>query len=818
MCSRGAPRLRSGQAPRRGIARLCLSFGLTLLSAAPLAAQEFRSPVLRRALAAAPAESLAVWVFLDPALATSAQPPALGADALRRRQVHRIPIFPNDRPVPAELLRRIEATGSRIRHTSRWLRAVSVWTDAAGVERLAQLPEVRSLRLVGSLERLEVLDSAPRPNCYPNCPRPHPRPHPRPLLRGDTLDYGPSLSPLRDLDVPRVHLLGFSGRGVRVALLDTGFEPTHESLDSARILAAYDFINGDTVVADEPGDPSGAEGHGTAVWSILGGKAPGRVVGPAYGADFILAKVDDIATEPRADEDRWVAAAEWADSLGASVISSSLGYRTFDDGFSYGIGALNGDSAIVTRAADEAARRGILVATAMGNDGPTTSSLVAPADADSVIAVGAVDSLGQPASFTSRGPTGDGRTKPELAARGIAVPAAAAAATNGYAPISGTSAATPLIGGSAALFLEAWPDLIPLAARRAFILSAPRSTPDNAVGHGPPGIASAIFFPEGLATLDVLGVNTQGVITTLAPTFRWSAAAVHSSARPVRYRLEFAPDSGFATIGSSDTVTDAFSLALRRPLRPAGPLWWRVVAQTAPGVTRATVAAAGTVTMPPWVHLLTLNSPSPTFISTLRPRLAWAPLAAPPPTGPLSYDVQVLSDRTGEPVLSVTGLRDTTAVLVPEPLDYNTPYRWRVLAHSPAGVSDTITSAAPFVVTSRTQPPATILYQNFPNPFPRAELGETATRVWFDLDRTTTVHLAVYDLRGRLVRRLIPAAGCASVELLPGLYGREDGTDPCVLTQWDGKDDDGRTVRAGVYLLRLRAGPYQETRRVLFLP
>ncbi|MCK5653232.1 MAG: hypothetical protein KAJ42_17725, partial [Gemmatimonadetes bacterium] len=141
------------------------------------------------------------------------------------------------------------------------------------------------------------------------------------------------------------------------------------------------------------------------------------------------------------------------------------------------------------------------------------------------------------------------------------------------------------------------------------------------------------------------------------------------------------------------------------------------------------------------------------------------------------------------------------------------------VANARDGSADTVTSAGPFVVTSRSRPPKTILYQNFPNPFPRTDLDVENTRIWFDLANASEVDLAIYDVRGRLVRRLIPGPGCSSVRLEPGPYGRE-GTmpDPCVVLTWDGRDDRGRRVGPGVYLLRLKADGVEEIRRIVFWP
>lgn len=782
---------------------------LLLLRTAPLGAQDPRPEPLRALLSSRPQQAFPLWVYFDTASWSGGPVAELDAAALARRALVGVGILPNDAGAPVRLLRAIEAAGARIRHESRWLQAVSVEADSAAAERLAAFRGVVRLEPVA---RLAV---------------PPPQPEPEPLRRElappfapapPDSAYGPIFDMLVRMGVPVAHSLGFTGEGILVGILDTGFLPDHEALRGLEIVAARDFIQGDDEVRDQPGDPQGSQLHGTAVWSLIGGRAPGRLIAPAFGAAFALAKTERIDREPKADEDRWVAGLEWLEARGVRIVNSSLGYRTFDD-FAYPYQALNGDSAASTRAADEAARRGVLVVTAMGNGGPDAGSLVAPADADSVIAVGAIAADGSVASFSGRGPTADGRVKPELVAFGVGVPVASGENPQAYATATGTSLATPLVAGLAALFAEAHPERGPMAVRAALLGSADRAQkPDHAVGHGVPGVASAILFPDGLRAQPLVEVDGEGTVTTLVPRFRWEAATVHPLARPVVFHLELSDDSTFTgeSVLRGDSVVDVFAVRPRRPLPARRTLLWRVRAVTAPGVVRVT-AVAGPIRVPPWVRLLVFNDPRGTTIQESRPTFTWASFDVPPPAGPLVFELQILSERTPEPVQRFPNLA-ARSFTVPEPLPFNEPLRWRVIARAVGGGADTVASAGPFVVTSRSRPPVTLLHQNFPNPFPRPELGRDDTSLWFDLHRPGTVELSVFDLRGRLVRRLIPRAGCAPVELQAGLYGRDDSPDPCVLVRWDGRDDRGRMVEPGVYIVRLRAPETEETRRIVFWP
>ncbi len=294
--------------------------------------------------------------------------------------------------------------------------------------------------------------------------------------------YGTSFTQLDQIDVVRMHHFGYTGKGVLIAFLDAGYRLDHPAFDSMTILAKRDFINNDTTVNDTifgntiaPDQPR----HGTLTLSACGGFAPGELIGPAYKADYIVAMTEEAWHEVKAEEDNWVAGAEWADSIGADIISSSLGYFDW-----YTYKDLDGKTAVVTIAAELASSRGIAVFNAAGNERQLSFYHInPPADGPSVIAVGAVNSLGEIASFSSAGPTYDGRIKPDLVAMGVTVKSAFY--LGGYTYASGTSLSTPLAAGAGALILEAHPDWSPKQLREAMIRSANRyNHPDNIYGYG----------------------------------------------------------------------------------------------------------------------------------------------------------------------------------------------------------------------------------------------------------------------------------------------------------------------------------------------
>jgi hypothetical protein len=326
------------------------------------------------------------------------------------------------------------------------------------------------------------------------------------------LDYGLSLSQLRQQNNIAAHELGFAGQDILICMLDTGFLQDHISFQNLisqnRLLAQWDFVNGDgNVDHDSTQDVFYQAWHGTMVWSTIAGEVSGHLYGSAYRSLYCLAKTESVTEELHSEEDNWAAAAEWADSLGADIMSSSLGYRyAFDPpDTDYTYQGMDGDATIVTQAADLAVYNGITVLTAIGNSGGFgPGSLIAPSDGDSVIAVGAVDSFDVLTDFSSLGPTFDGRIKPEITARGQDVLCALAADMNDFTFSNGTSLSTPLSAGAAAILLEAHPNWTPMMVREALMMTATRSdNPNNSYGWGIIDVSRALFYhPQGDIVID----------------------------------------------------------------------------------------------------------------------------------------------------------------------------------------------------------------------------------------------------------------------------------------------------------------------------
>ncbi len=704
----------------------------------------------------------------------------------------------------------IRRTGGTVRRQSRFVWAVSARVSGAALPRLARAPGVLRVQLVASFfrprdetrGRTDVRTHGGVPACpVPPCLRAA-----VPALLTDTT-YGPGAWAVEQLDVPAVQHLGFRGAGVRIAMLDAGFNTAQPYMAGAQVVAQRDYV-----APEFPGPDSAGEAHGTATWSLLAANQPGRIVGVAPEAQYILARTEYVPTETRIEEDNWVAGVEAAESLGVHIISSSLGYMSFDNGFSYTFQQLTGDSAVTSIAADSAAARGTLVVVAVGNGGPNFRTLDTPADAKGIVAVGATDSLGQVASFSSRGPTADGRIKPEVVAPGVNV--RVAALISGDIVESGTSFATPLVAGVAAMVQGTRPGLPAADLRRGLLqASSFHSAPDSVHGYGIPDAMLLLAFPTGFVPLSPL----RGVLTSVTPAFAWDAGTPPPGAGPDTIRLAIGLDSLLATL-ALDTTVVASSVQLTAPLRPGTQLWWRATARSTLGVFEST-PIVGPVAAPPWATLISPDAPAGESLPDSQPLLVWRSPAVTTPPGPFTYDVMVYpaAESPRSAVLSVRGLTDTT-YRPPAPLERNLPFRWQVVAHLGRDSSIT-TSAGTFLVLDQRTPATTILFQNFPNPFPTRALGVDATCIWFDVAEAGDVRLEIFDLRGRLVRRLVPSS-LVPGRLDAGRYGRPaaDAIGTCdPRMEWDGKDETGAYVRPGVYLYRLTAPGFRDAKRIVFL-
>jgi hypothetical protein len=595
-----------------------------------------------------PTRQVPVWVcFRDRGFANSADlrialagaQERIGEAALARRsRVNAALADSNDLPPNAAYVGAVAGYGE-LRHESRWLNAVSAWVCLGEIPSIASLPFVRDVRPVARFRSAGLgPERAPDGRILERFDPSQARP----ALRDRDTPYGPSFDQLNEIGVVQAHAAGYRGSRVVVMMLDTGFRKDHQALAGRRRIAERDFVFGDGDTQNGPEDDPTQHWHGTATWSACGGYMPGTLIGPAFDADFVLAKTEDIRSELPVEEDNYVAALEWGDSLGVEVTSASLIYMGFDDGSGWEWAELDGDTAPITRALDLAAARGILCVNAMGNAGPASGTLGEPADADSILAIGAVDWNDQIADFSSRGPTVDGRIKPEVCARGVETWCADANGMDSYVGASGTSLATPLVGGACALLLEAHPEWTPMRARSALVMTADRAShPGNDYGFGRIDLWAAIHqAPLVVPVPFSLVLPPDGaMLETVRPELVWSRSS-DPGGGAIRYEVWLDEDPLFGTPLVYGDLAD--TVLTVPPLAAETVFHWRVFAEEPGGYRRMsredrafrTPAAGSAEDLPPSVSGWKIEvSPNPWRQES---RIRWYA-----PSGSLGEDVDL---------------------------------------------------------------------------------------------------------------------------------------------------------------------------------
>lgn len=392
----------------------------------------------------------------------------LSAAALQRRALQNIPFNSHDLPIAKEYKQALQELGAVPMAHSKWLNYIYV--SHTQPELIESLPFVK---------RIEFPQKHKSFLCG--------------VSSADTLDYGYARGQIEMLNGHLLHQEGYTGTGITIAVIDAGYEgflhsPAFDSLrTSQRFLGTYNFISSDTNVF------LGQGSHGTSVLSIMAANLADTMIGTAPDANYWLLTTENVHQETPLEMDHWVMAAEFADSVGAHVINSSLSYQTFDDPQDdYSYSDMDGNTTIITRAADIAASKGILVVVGAGNEGGTAQPhIAAPADGDSVLTVGAVNWQGNYASLSSIGPSFDNRVKPDVMAQGS--PTTLIDGTGSFNADFGTSYAAPLITGLAACLIEAYPskhseEIANYIRESAHLFS----TPNDSMGYGIPDFQLAL--------------------------------------------------------------------------------------------------------------------------------------------------------------------------------------------------------------------------------------------------------------------------------------------------------------------------------------
>lgn len=404
----------------------------------------------------------------------------------RRNKVMSGPLVDeDDLPVYEDYILQVKTTGVVVRRSSKWLNAISITVASSSdlhetIQRITEFSFVSRVDVVASYAR-EVFE----------VPEKEVKEEPASQKRATTLNYGSCFAQLDLIGAPLAHAMGYNGSGVTVVILDSGFMKSHPALRDIHIVAEYDFLDNDNNTDSNP--PDAQVVHGTATLSNLGGWAPGNVIGSGFGASFLLAKTENTSAELKTEEDNFIAALEWAESLGAEVVSASLGYSAW-----YTYYDMDGTVAPVTIACDKAVRKGMVVVVSAGNSG--TKGVAAPADGFEVISVGAVSQAASVTAFSSLGPSSDGRTKPEVVAQGLLNWAANAYGAPSrpnaaYYSFSGTSFSCPLVAGVVAILLQAHPDWTPAMVREALLMTAVSSyQPSDTIGWGVVDTIGALHY------------------------------------------------------------------------------------------------------------------------------------------------------------------------------------------------------------------------------------------------------------------------------------------------------------------------------------
>jgi len=438
-----------------------------------------------------------------------------------------------DLPVSREYINQISALGFTFHCSSKWMNTALFKTkDEADTSPLLVFSFVSEVKLVkrpmgksSFADKLETITTADAPP-----------PYDRPL----TMVNGYPL-----------HNAGYDGSGVLIAVLDGGFMYADKASSLALLRSrngikyTYDFVNNNTYAYSY-------HTHGTMVLSVLAGQISNAIRGTAPGADFFLLRTEDGATEFPVEEDYWAAGAEFADSAGADIISSSLGYYVFDDPvMNHTFADLDGNTTFITRAADIAASKGILVVNSAGNErNKTWLRIIAPSDGDSVLASAAVDGYNNISAFSSAGPSADDQVKPDLATLGVSI--VVQANETQLARSSGTSFSCPVLSGITACLMEAVPEANAMEIIYALHSSADRyNNPDSLYGYGIPDMNRALSTLQDLYLIipeneSVIGPNpTNGEVEIIfnKPPGRLRTEVV-TSAGVVIYSKDFGDYAG----------------------------------------------------------------------------------------------------------------------------------------------------------------------------------------------------------------------------------------------------------------------------------
>lgn len=435
----------------------------------------------------------------------------LSPRAIERRLRQQITIDSSDLPVPASYIQQLQSIpGVTVLNQSKWLNAVSVQTNDPNA-----ILSIQSLAFVASVEGIAARARTGRNRIeeeFTALPVTSAR---QQKTNDDYFNYGAnSFAEIALHNGQFLHNAGLRGKGMQIAMFDGGFRdyntlPAFDSINkNNQVLSTWDFVDRHTSVSED-------HQHGMQCLSTIAANIPGQFIGKAPEASFHLFRTEDVSSEFPIEEFNWVCAAERADSIGADIISSSLGYgyEWSSPVADYPYSDLNGDITMAARGADMAAAKGILVFNSAGNSGNDPWKMITtPADGDSVVAIGAVNNNKQVGSFSSYGPSADGRIKPDLASVGVA--AMLQNTSGGIGASNGTSYACPNMAGLASCLWQGFPEYNNMRIVRALKESADRyANPDDRTGYGIPDLKKAFAsLLKDFAEADISQGNCTAIL------------------------------------------------------------------------------------------------------------------------------------------------------------------------------------------------------------------------------------------------------------------------------------------------------------------
>ena len=421
----------------------------------------------------------------------------LSQRSVDRRTIQHLNLDSTDLPISQMYVDGITPFISELKYRLKWINCVVVKIDSA-----AQFDSLKQLTFVDSIGGIEFSPA-------------------RSLLKQNKFEdvfpvdahviypskYGAAYHQINMLNADPLHRMGYRGKDIIISMMDNGFEnvdanPAYDSVRS-RILYTWDYVNNEVNVSNEGG-------HGALSFSCIGSNLPDQFIGTAPDASFILNHTEDNGHEWVMEEYSWQAAAEAADSAGANIFSTSLGYTQFDNNYgNHSYQDLTGDKTVMTHAGNMAFKKGIIVLNSGGNEGTSAWHFIsAPADGDDILAVGAVDMNGRLANFSGRGPNAKGKIKPDLCAQGVS-----SAVVNTNASIgssNGTSFSCPILAGCVASLWSAFPDRSAIEVRNAVMVSSDLfRQPNDSLGYGIPDFYKAFIFLKTNYSGDILHFSNE---------------------------------------------------------------------------------------------------------------------------------------------------------------------------------------------------------------------------------------------------------------------------------------------------------------------